>query len=53
VGAIFWSSERDKVRIMIGGGQIDDGIRKYAGADVHGIKAMEAVSLTKGWIGGR
>jgi methanogenic corrinoid protein MtbC1 len=44
---------RDKVKIMIGGGQIDDEIRKYAGADAYGRDAMAAVSLAKKWIGGK
>ncbi len=33
VEAIDKAGLRDKVKIMIGGGQIDDEIRKYAGAD--------------------
>jgi methanogenic corrinoid protein MtbC1 len=44
---------RDKVKIMIGGGQIDDEIRTYAGADAYGRDAMAAVSLAKQWIGGK
>ena len=44
---------RDKVKIMIGGGQIDDEIRKYTGSDAYGRDAMTAVSLTKEWIGAR
>jgi methanogenic corrinoid protein MtbC1 len=42
---------RDKVKIMIGGGQIDEEIKKYAGADAYGTDAMAAVQLAKGWIG--
>lgn len=38
------------VKIMIGGGQIDDQIREYTGADAYGRDAMAAVSLAKGWI---
>ncbi len=53
VEAIAKAGLRDKVKIMIGGGQIDDEVRKYAGADAYGMDAMEAVSLTKGWIGGK
>jgi len=35
---------------MIGGGQIDDEVRKYAYADAYGKDAMVAVSLEKdGW----
>ena len=37
---------------MIGGGQIDDEVRKYTGADAYGRDAVEAVKLTQGWIGG-
>jgi 5-methyltetrahydrofolate--homocysteine methyltransferase len=44
---------RDKVKIMIGGGQIDDQIRKYTGADAYRPDAVAAVSLAKEWVGGR
>ncbi len=40
------------VKVMIGGGQIDEQIRQYAGADAFGRDAMTAVSLAKQWIGG-
>ena len=52
VDAIKAAGLRDEVKIMIGGGQIDGEIRKYTGADAYGLDAMDAVSLTKGWIGG-
>ncbi|SJZ70571.1 cobalamin B12-binding domain-containing protein [Selenihalanaerobacter shriftii] len=42
---------RDNVKIMIGGGPIDDQIRKYTGADAFGDDAMEAVALAKKWMG--
>ncbi len=42
---------RDKVKIMIGGGQIDEDIRKYSGADAYGKDAMTAVALVKQWVG--
>ena len=38
-------------KVMIGGGQIDEQIRQYAGADGYGKDAMAAVALAKGWIG--
>lgn len=41
---------RDKVKIMIGGGQIDGEIKKYTGADAYGKDAMAAVSLAKAWL---
>jgi 5-methyltetrahydrofolate--homocysteine methyltransferase len=37
------------VKVMIGGGQIDEQIRQYAGADAYGKDAMAAVTLAKGW----
>ncbi|MFH1638700.1 MAG: cobalamin-dependent protein [Chloroflexota bacterium] len=43
---------RDKVKICIGGGQIDDNVRKYTGADGWGPDAMTAVSFSRKWIGG-
>ncbi len=42
---------RDKVKIMIGGGQIDETIREYVGADAYGKDAVEAVSIAKKWVG--
>ena len=40
---------RDKVKVMIGGGQIDEEICKYTAADAYGRDAMAAVSLARGW----
>jgi len=42
---------RDKVKIMIGGGLIDEEIRKYTGADAYGQDAMAGVLLAKQWVG--
>ena len=42
----------DDVKVMIGGGQIDEQIREYTGADAFGKDAMTAVSLAKQWVGG-
>jgi len=39
------------VKVMIGGGQIDDQIRQYTGADAYGKDAMTAVALAKEWVG--
>jgi methanogenic corrinoid protein MtbC1 len=50
VEAIDSAGLRSKVKIMIGGGQIDDEIRKYTKADAYGRDAMTAVELAKGWI---
>ena len=52
VDAIAKAGLRDKVKIMIGGGQIDDQVTKFTGADAFGRDAMAAVQLAKGWIGG-
>ncbi|HEY8908173.1 MAG TPA: cobalamin-dependent protein [Rhodoferax sp.] len=42
---------RNKFKIMIGGGQIDDTVRGYTGADAFGVNAVEAVHLCKNWMG--
>ncbi|MEM2093605.1 MAG: corrinoid protein [Candidatus Bathyarchaeia archaeon] len=51
VDAIKEAGLRDKVKIMIGGGQITEEVRKYTGADAYGKDAMEAVALAKKWVG--
>jgi len=51
VEAIIAAGLRDKVKIMIGGGQIDDQVKVYTGADAYGRDAMAAVVLTKEWLG--
>jgi len=53
IEAIEAASLRDKVKIMVGGGQLDDQIRKYTGADAYGRDAVAAVSLAKKWVGGK
>ena len=40
----------EKVKVMIGGGQVDDYARDYSGADAWGPDAMSAVRLAKDWI---
>jgi len=51
INAIESSGLRGKVKIMIGGGQIDDEVKRYTGADAYGRDAMAAVSLAKQWVG--
>jgi methanogenic corrinoid protein MtbC1 len=51
VEAIKAAGLRDGVKIMVGGGQINEQIRQYTGADAWGKDAMAAVSLAKNWIG--
>ncbi|MCX7856609.1 MAG: cobalamin-dependent protein [Deltaproteobacteria bacterium] len=41
---------RDSVKIMIGGGQIDEKVREYVGADAYGKDAVAAVNLCRKWI---
>lgn len=40
---------RDRVKIMIGGGTIDEKVCEFAGADGWGIDAMKAVELANQW----
>jgi methanogenic corrinoid protein MtbC1 len=53
VDAIKAAGLRDKVKIMIGGGQISEEVRKYTGADAYGKDAMAGVSLAKQWLGAK
>jgi len=53
VDAIKKAGLRDKVKVMIGGGQISEEIRKYTGADAYGKDAMAGVSLAKQWLGAK
>lgn len=49
VDAIKAAGLRDQVKIMIGGGTIDEQVCKYTGADGWGIDAMRAVELANNW----
>jgi len=40
---------RDRVKVMVGGGAVDDQIRAFAKADAFGADAMAAVSLAQQW----
>jgi len=51
IAAIQDAGLRDKLKIMIGGGQVDEAVRNYTGADAFGTTAVEAVSLCKNWMG--
>ena len=50
VDAIKEAGLRDNLKVMIGGGQIDEEVKKYTGADAYGKDAMAAVNLAKGWL---
>jgi len=49
VEAIFSAGFRDKVKIMIGGGAVDEKVLSFTGADDYGKDAVAAVSLAKKW----
>jgi 5-methyltetrahydrofolate--homocysteine methyltransferase len=49
VDAIKAAGLRDSVKIMVGGGTVDEQVCKYAGADAFGLDAMAAVTLAKQW----
>jgi methanogenic corrinoid protein MtbC1 len=51
VEALKEAGLRDSIKVMIGGGQIDDQVRKYTGADAYGRDAVAAVTLAKQWVG--
>ena len=51
IGAFEAAGMRDSFKIMIGGGQIDETVRAYTGADAFGVNAVEAVNLCRGWMG--
>ncbi len=51
VEAITAAGLRPQVKIMIGGGTMDQQICAYAGADAFGKDAMAAVTLAKAWTG--
>jgi methanogenic corrinoid protein MtbC1 len=53
VEAIEAAGLRDGVKIMIGGGQVNEEIQKYAGADAYGRDAMAGVSLAHKWVGAK
>ena len=51
IEAVKSAGPQDGVKIMVGGGQINEQICQYTGADAWGQDAMAAVSLAKNWIG--
>ena len=51
--AIAEAGLRDDVHIMVGGGQVNEEISKYAGADAYGRDAMAGVTLAKNWTGAK
>jgi methanogenic corrinoid protein MtbC1 len=49
VRALEAAGLRKDVKIMIGGGVVDEQVCTFTGADAYGLDAMAAVNLAKGW----
>jgi len=43
---------KESLKIMIGGGTVDNRIVEYVGADAYGESAVDAVNLANKWVGG-
>jgi methanogenic corrinoid protein MtbC1 len=52
IEAIEAAGLRDQVKIQIGGGQIDETVRAYTGADAFGLNAVDAVTYSRKCMGG-
>jgi 5-methyltetrahydrofolate--homocysteine methyltransferase len=52
VDAIKAAGLRDKVKIVVGGPQVDEEVREYSGADAFRKDAVSGVALAKEWTGG-
>jgi methanogenic corrinoid protein MtbC1 len=53
VEAIDSAGLRDQVKIMIGGGQVNEEVNEYAGADGYGKDAVAGISYAKEWTGAK
>lgn len=51
VQALADAGLRSQVKVMIGGGLVDEKIREYTGADAYGKDAVAAVALARGFTG--
>lgn len=51
IAAFDAAGMRNNFKVMIGGGQIDETVRAYTGADAFGVNAVEAVNLCRNWTG--
>ena len=49
IAAFEQAGMRHRFKVMVGGGQIDETVRAYTGADAYGINAVEAVNLCRQW----
>jgi len=50
VAAIREAGLREEVKIMIGGGTVNEEVRVYSGADAYGKDAVAAVNIAKAWV---
>jgi 5-methyltetrahydrofolate--homocysteine methyltransferase len=41
---------RDNIKVLIGGGQMDEQVCSYVGADAFVTDAVEGVNYVKGWV---
>jgi len=53
VEALKKAGLRDEVKIMIGGGQMNEMVKEHVAADAFGMDAIAAVRLAKQWIPGK
>ena len=44
---------RDQIKIMVGGGTVDEKVKEYTGADAYGADAVAAVKLSREWVEGK
>ena len=52
VDALEAAGLRDRVKVMIGGGTVNESVCNFTGADGWGDNAQAAVKLCRQWIGG-
>jgi 5-methyltetrahydrofolate--homocysteine methyltransferase len=52
VAAIEAAGLRQDVKIIIGGGQMSDKVKTYAGADAYGKDAVDGIAWVKNWVSG-
>jgi 5-methyltetrahydrofolate--homocysteine methyltransferase len=50
VGNLAESGMRNTVKVIIGGGQMDDQVCKYVGADAFVTDAVAGINICKGWV---
>jgi len=50
VDALTEKGLRDKYKVLIGGGQLDEQVRKYTGADAFVTDAVAGIGICKNWL---